>query len=433
MPELVALQTMLPKIETPVESQAKVLQLQQMKNAGQMADMELAQRRQALADEQAARAAFAANPNDNAARLSALAGVSPAAYSAEAKRQADLAKTGADTKKTELETTKQKINLMGQAMGFLRDNPTPENASRVIRSMLGNGIFTPEQAADYADQVQKDPSVIGKLAQEGYQSALDVKDQITKYETRDTGGTIQTLGIAPATGQVRTVNTIQKTQSPDSIASNERIVSEGRLNRANALTVQDRITSRDKTQVIQTDNGPLLVNKATGETRPVTAQGEALPARAKEVPASVKKAMFENDAALRKINDAMQAIDAYPSGLGGMNILGDTIRQRTDPEGVKVRALVADIGSLKLHDRSGAAVTAAETPRLKPFIPSATDSPETVKEKLGLFQREYQALQDDMLRAYPAAGAARRPAPAAKPAPAAETPGLPTGWSVEVR
>ncbi len=425
MPELIALQTRVPQFETPLESQGKALQLRQMLNSGQVADMELQQRRQAVADDQAARAAFSANPTDSAARLSALAGVSPAAYGAEAKRQADLAKAGADTEKTKLETAKQRINIMGNAMGFVRDNPTPENALRVISDLQQHGIFTPEQAAQYASQVQANPNAIRELAQQGYQSALEVKDQLMKYETRDAGGTVQTLGIAPATGGVRVVKTIQKSQSPDSVAANARMASEGAANRANALKIEgmkaERQQAQGPVQIIQTDNGPMLVSKATGEARPVTADGTALAARAKEVPAAVKKSMFENDAALRKINDAMQAIDAYPEALGGMNILGDTIRQRTDPQGVKVRALVSDIGSLKMHDRSGAAVTAAETPRLKPFIPSATDSPETVKEKLSLFQREYQALQDDMSAAYPAAASTRQ----ASAAPSAKKPSTP--------
>ena len=55
---------------------------------------------------------------------------------------------------------------------------------------------------------------------------------------------------------------------------------------------------------------------------------------------------------------------------------------RMDPSGVEARAGVADIGSLVLHDRSGAAVTAAEAPRLVPFIPLPTDDNATVIKKL---------------------------------------------------
>ncbi len=407
---LVALQVRNPELADPAEMQAKAYNLRSLALQDQAAQ-------QARADDQAARAAFSANPTDNNARLSALAGVSPAAYGAEAKRQADLAKSGAETRVKQLEAAHKANDLAGQAFSYVAKFPTLKNATDAINWLTQNNVYTPEQGAQYLDQVQKNPGEIKNMADGAFRQALEVKDQLMKFEKQDIGGSAQVLATDPVTGEVKVVSTTKKTQSPDSIASNERIASEGRLNRANTLTVQDRITSRDKTQLLQTDNGPVLVNKATGETRPVTSEGQPLAARAKEVPAAIKKAMFENNAALRKIDDALTAIDAYPQALGGMNILGDTIRQRTDPEGIKARALVADIGSLKLHDRSGAAVTASETPRLKPFIPTATDNPDTVRQKLELFKREYQALQEDMLAAYPSAAAQRRPT--AKPTPAA--------------
>ena len=55
---------------------------------------------------------------------------------------------------------------------------------------------------------------------------------------------------------------------------------------------------------------------------------------------------------------------------------------RLDPKGTVTRAAIADIGSMIMHDRSGAAVTASESPRLKPFIPLITDSVDTAKKKL---------------------------------------------------
>jgi hypothetical protein len=219
------------------------------------------------------------------------------------------------------------------------------------------------------------------------------------------------------------VSTTAKTQSPDNLATNERMASEGSLNRANQRQVQGMMTARQndmpRGQVVQTDDGPVLVNPRTGTATQVTLGGQPVQAKAKSIPASIQKAMTENDSALRKIEDALAAVNEYEEALGGMNMLGDTVRQRTDPNGVKARALVADIGSLKLHDRSGAAVTAAETPRLKPFIPSATDTPDTVRTKLGLFKREYKAIQDDIRSAYP------------KETGKKAAPAIPTGWSVK--
>lgn len=119
-----------------------------------------------------------------------------------------------------------------------------------------------------------------------------------------------------------------------------------------------------------------------------------------EVPATIKQALAQNDVTLNKIGRALEAVDAYPQAFGAKNVFGDTIRQRTDPEGVDARALVADIGSQKLHDRSGAAVTVSEAPRLVPFVPNVNDKPETIKKKLQLFQQEYAAMHAELSKGY---------------------------------
>ncbi len=155
-----------------------------------------------------------------------------------------------------------------------------------------------------------------------------------------------------------------------------------------------------KGQIYQSDQGLMVVDPRTRTAQPVTANGQPLQPKLKDLPATMSKSLMENNAALLKIDSALAAIEAYPDALGVKNYLGDTVRQRSDPNGIKARALVADIGSLKVHDRSGAAVTASETPRLKPFIPSATDDAATVKQKLQLFQKEYQAIEDDIRGTY---------------------------------
>src|SRR5690606_21631841 len=73
---------------------------------------------------------------------------------------------------------------------------------------------------------------------------------------------------------------------------------------------------------------------------------------------------------------------------------------RMDPEGVDARAMISDIGSLVIHDRSGAAVTAAESPRLMPFIPLATDDAATARKKLVRFKQLYEQEQNAMQETY---------------------------------
>jgi len=112
-----------------------------------------------------------------------------------------------------------------------------------------------------------------------------------------------------------------------------------------------------------------------------------------QTPAAMQEKLAQNAVTLSKIDQALAMVEAKPDALGLKNYAGDAVMQRVDPSGVEVRAMIADIGGQKIHDRSGAAVTVGEAERLKPYIPAATDTPETAKKKLRLFRQEYAAMQ----------------------------------------
>ena len=84
-----------------------------------------------------------------------------------------------------------------------------------------------------------------------------------------------------------------------------------------------------------------------------------------------------------QIGDAVHQILSRVPGDAGIDLLN-----KADPKGANVRAFIADIGSQIVHDRSGAAVTIAEYPRLAPFIPKITDSREVIIQKLNKLQKE---------------------------------------------
>jgi hypothetical protein len=110
-------------------------------------------------------------------------------------------------------------------------------------------------------------------------------------------------------------------------------------------------------------------------------------------PPAVMGGYLENNTAAIKLRKAIAGLEARPGSVGLQNILGDTVNQRIDPNGVDVRGDIADIGSLKIHDRSGAAVSASESPRLTPFIPSVNDTPEAAKKKLQRLLEEVEGTQ----------------------------------------
>lgn len=110
----------------------------------------------------------------------------------------------------------------------------------------------------------------------------------------------------------------------------------------------------------------------------------------KPVPPANTTAFIENNNAIDKINNAIDVINNTPdSSFGLKNIAGDTVMQRIDPKGVNARSAIAGIAGQKYHDISGAAVSASEAERLKPYIPSAQDTKANVLKKLENMKREY--------------------------------------------
>lgn len=127
--------------------------------------------------------------------------------------------------------------------------------------------------------------------------------------------------------------------------------------------------------------------------------------------ATLTKAVATNKTQLAVIDDALKELAGHESAVGlsrGLPLIGDRLDPRIDPKGVAARAQIANIGSLKIHDRSGAAVSVHEFPRLAPFIPTVSDPPAAIRVKLQKL-REAIALETDALSQ--ASGSAGGPPP----------------------
>lgn len=164
----------------------------------------------------------------------------------------------------------------------------------------------------------------------------------------------------------------------------------------------------------------------------------------KPVPVHAQKAITGATSTLAQLDKAIAELEANPNAVGWKGLTPDIALNRLDPEGTAARASLADIGSLKIHERSGAAVTASETPRLKPFIPSVTDDYDTALTKLKRM-RDVQAAEQEVLTGTynrdqgfrdftspPPSGtpSAKPTAPAATPAATSNVVTLPNGSSM---
>lgn len=127
-------------------------------------------------------------------------------------------------------------------------------------------------------------------------------------------------------------------------------------------------------------------------------------ARLKPVPNAVTSAFLGNQKQLQTIDRTIAEIQANPGAVGAKALLPDMILNRLPTRegqgGVLARAGVGDIGSLIIHDRTGATMAVAEAQRLKPFIPSPTDDSRTAITKLNRLRQALAQESEAMAEFY---------------------------------
>lgn len=155
---------------------------------------------------------------------------------------------------------------------------------------------------------------------------------------------------------------------------------------------------------------PELVTAVGPDGKPVRAidrPGVEVPGPANSGAAQFKRAVAENRARLADIDAALAEYNKHPESTGGvLRDLADVVPltataitkydQNKNPSVVPAQAALANIGSLVIHDRSGAAVTVSEYPRLAPFIPAKGDKPEVVRAKLKSLRQQIERLNKEM-------------------------------------
>ena len=154
---------------------------------------------------------------------------------------------------------------------------------------------------------------------------------------------------------------------------------------------------------------PVFIQPGKGGGTPSVIEGFTPPAeKLRPIPPSINTAIIENQKSGNQLDRAISLLsgqdlpgmvaDKNATGLKGYLPTG--LLNRIDPSGVSARAEIADIGSLKIHDRSGSAVTVSESPRLMPFIPLTTDDRDTVLKKLQRLKLEIDSSSAAMKEIY---------------------------------
>lgn len=318
--------------------------------------------------------------------------MSPEAF----RQHASLRTIGQAPRVTWSDVTDEGGNIVGQRASTGQYQPLPASAT----NMFGGGAGG--LALQYLTRTA-----------EGYAAGTLNPDQERQFESALSLAQQPRVTVDPATGQMVTV----KPELPDFVqqAVQRRRARAGRPEPAQPDQPQGAAPMASPDLTLPAPPTVPMPTAAAGPSAPIGNTGMAASpppppnvsvsrvGPAQMAPGNVVTGMLENAAALRKVDDTLAAL-AAPEARNSTGIVpGMTpgfILDRADPEGVRARALIADISSLKIHDRSGAAVTAAEFPRLRPFIPQVGDNAETIRTKLENFRREYDAILRDTYETY---------------------------------
>jgi hypothetical protein len=215
------------QIENPVNQLAKVLQIQGMQDQQSLNRLQADEYRRKVSDTTAINEAWrgAVGPDGSMNRTALIqrlaSGGQGSAIPGVQKQFLEADKAQGDLDHRKLETAHKRVEMVGQGFGWLRQQPTLENARVLTQGLVRQGIAPPEMAQQMLAEIEANPTPenISRLATMAYQQALSAKDQLPKYETRNTGGTTDTIAIDPVSGGVRVANQVRNTASPESILS----------------------------------------------------------------------------------------------------------------------------------------------------------------------------------------------------------------------
>jgi len=151
-------------------------------------------------------------------------------------------------------------------------------------------------------------------------------------------------------------------------------------------------------QVVETANGPMLVNTRTGQAQPVMgAGGQAI---APKLSAEQSKDITSINQQYSTIDGALSAVKATPSafsfkrGMAQEFPAGETLAGRMDkPEEAAARAYVFNNVSAVIKERAGTAQSASEMQRINSFMPAVTDNAKQIENKLNGFKSYLKDLE----------------------------------------
>lgn len=218
--------------ENPLNSLAQIAQLQHAQNQNRLADLTFSEKEREVNRANTLDDIFkgAIGPDGQINQNKLFSGMSQGGLGS---KIPSVQKTLLETDKARAEMNKHQVELVDaklkQSKSFLESVRTPEQYIAWHEANHTDPILGPALAARGVTAEQARASITAALQQPGgfedllRKSALGIEKftEMNKplIQTRNTGGTTDTLAINPFTGEVKVTGSVRNTQSPDSVAS----------------------------------------------------------------------------------------------------------------------------------------------------------------------------------------------------------------------
>jgi hypothetical protein len=380
------------QLANPLEQYMQVQQIQQAQNQSRLADLMYGEKQRQIARGNNLLNLMKGLPQDatDDQRMNTLRGNG---YFDEADKLdtsiQNRTKTKAEAQKNQAEAMGKYLDATKQVAGRVMAMPTQENANAALNSMemLGKQLGF-DVSGDIANERQalanlKTPEEIKQWAAA---HSMQADKMLPKIDTRNMGGTTDTISIDPVTGKVVVMNSVRNTQSPDNTA----IVAATR--RGQDLT-DARARELNQQGQYDSDRG-MLVNKRTGVAVPVVdAKGNPLQGGKPMTEFQGKSAAFsdraqEADAILGKLTgqyspaaiNAKQSVQEWPIIGGATGAI--TNKFALSEADQRAEQAQRNFVNAILRQESGAVISPSEFENAKQqYFPQPGDTPALIAQK----------------------------------------------------
>lgn len=313
------------------------------------------------------------------------------------KQMLDAKKSQADLDKTNTELDASKFNLMrdrqdmsNKLLASLLSNPNVSHQDVIagISGIVQRGLAKPEEGAALVRQLPGRPedlrSYLLQKAVEGLDAKARLDALLPQFEKIDAGGAVVTGTTNKLTGKFTKSGEVKKIATPGDLLTDKRARDNNNMQKEAA-----------RTQVLETGDGVVLVDKGTGVSRPVhTADGKPLIGKSREMTDAQAKAnlfgsrMLEANKILGELSaKGVDMPSVVKQGIEGTPLIGSALGAVANtvvasPEQQQVEQAQRDFLNAVLRRESGAVIGESEfASGKKQYFPAVGDSAAVKEQK----------------------------------------------------